>query len=151
YEVGFTAAWDALRGAYWKSRSAEAEKAIATFLLPETLKTIYTHGHQNPELISPDNWNMDAHYLERPHAKQVQLDLFYDYRTNVELYPKWQAFLRQHKPRTLIFWGQGDLFFTPAGGEAYLRDLPNAEIHRLTSGCKEKVALSPEDQRARLM
>ena len=134
YEIGFTAAWDQLRSNYWKNRTPAAEKAISAFLLPDTVKTIYTHGHPRPQLISPDNWNMDVHFLERPGAKQVQLDLFYDYRTNVELYPKWQAFLKEQQPKTLIFWGQSDIFFTPEGGEAYLDVLPNAEMHRLDSG-----------------
>jgi pimeloyl-ACP methyl ester carboxylesterase len=62
------------------------------------------------------------------------MDLFYDYRTNVDLYPKWQAYLKKQQPRTLIFWGQGDIFFTPEGGEAFLNDLPDAEIHRLNAG-----------------
>jgi pimeloyl-ACP methyl ester carboxylesterase len=134
YEVGFTAVWDALRGAYWKTRTPETEKPLEAFLQLETVKAIYTHGHPRPELISPDNWTLDVHLLDRPHARRVQLELFYDYRTNVELYPAWQAFLREHQPETLIFWGQDDIFFTRAGGEAYLKDLPRAEIHRLQSG-----------------
>ena len=64
----------------------------------------------------------------------MQLDLFYDYRTNAALYPEWQQSLRDRQPLSLIFWGQGDIFFTPAGGEAYLRDLPDAELVRLDSG-----------------
>jgi pimeloyl-ACP methyl ester carboxylesterase len=134
YEVGFTAVWDALRGAYWKNKTAENEKPLEAFLQPETVKLVYTHGHPKPELISPDNWNMDLHYLDRPNARRVQLDFFYDYRTNVRLYPKWQAFLRDRQPRTIIFWGQDDIFFTREGGEAYLEDLPKAEMHRLNSG-----------------
>jgi pimeloyl-ACP methyl ester carboxylesterase len=134
YEIGFTAAWDELRSNYWKTRSAESENAISAFLEPETVKAVYTTGHPDPELISPDNWSMDSHYLARPNAKRVQLDFFYDYRTNVELYAKWQTFLKKHQPKTIIFWGQGDIFFTPAGGEAYLKDLPEAEMHRLQSG-----------------
>lgn len=134
YEIGFTPAWDELRSNYWKTHSAESEKAISAFLEPETVKVVYTTGHPNPELISPDNWNMDNLFLARPNAKRVQLDFFYDYRTNVELYAKWQAFLREHQPKTIIFWGQGDIFFTPAGGEAYLKDLPEAEMYRLQSG-----------------
>jgi len=134
YEVGFTAAWDGLRGGYWKRRDPETERPIAAFLEPATVKVIYTHGHRRPELISPDNWNMDSHFLTRPNARQVQLEFFYDYRTNVELYPKWQAFLRERQPKTIIFWGQNDIFFTREGGEAYLKDLPRAEIHRLDSG-----------------
>jgi pimeloyl-ACP methyl ester carboxylesterase len=116
YEVGFTAVWDGLRGAYWKSRTPETEKPLEAFLQADTVKLVYTHGHH------------------RPKARRVQLDFFYDYRTNVQLYPQWQAFLRKQQPKTVIFWGQEDIFFTREGGESYLRDLPDAEIHRLNSG-----------------
>jgi pimeloyl-ACP methyl ester carboxylesterase len=134
YEVGFTATWDGLRGEYWKSRDPAAERALLPFLELDILKAIYTHGHPDLEKISPDNWNMDLHFLERPHARQVQLDFFYDYRTNVALYPKWQKFLKDRQPKTIIFWGQEDIFFTKEGGESYLKDLPKAEMHRLNSG-----------------
>ena len=77
---------------------------------------------------------MDLFFLARPNAHRVQLDLFYDYQTNAALYPTWQAFLREKQPLTLILWGQEDIFFTPEGGEAYLRDLPDAELVRLDSG-----------------
>jgi pimeloyl-ACP methyl ester carboxylesterase len=134
YEEGFTAAWDGFRGALWKNRSPETEKPLAAFLTHEAIKGIYLHGSAHPELISPDNWESDYGFMQRPHAVRVNLDLFYDYRTNVELYPKWQTFLRNRQPKTLIFWGQDDVFFTPAGGEAFLRDLPQAELHRLAAG-----------------
>ncbi len=134
YEVGFTEVWAGLRGAYWESRDAEAEKALAPFLELPTIKMIYTHGHPEPEKISPDNWNMDVALLDRPFARQVQLDMFYDYRTNVALYPVWQEWLRKNQPKTLIFWGQDDIFFTREGGESYLKDLPKAQMHRLQSG-----------------
>ena len=134
YDVGFTTAWDGFRNALWKNRTAETEAPVAAFLQLDAIKQVYLHGHKNPELISPDNWNMDFRFMERPNARQVQMDLFYDYRTNVTLYPQWQKFLREHQPKTLIFWGQNDIFFTREGGEAYLKDLPNAEMHRLDSG-----------------
>lgn len=134
YEVGFTDAWGGLRNALWKSRTPETEQGVAGLLELETIKAVYLHGHKRPELISPDNWNMDFRFMERTNARRVQMDLFYDYRTNVELYPKWQGFLRKHQPKTLIFWGQDDIFFTREGGEAYLKDLPDAEMHRLDSG-----------------
>ena len=72
--------------------------------------------------------------MERPDAVRVNLDLFWDYRTNVALYPVWQEFMRNQKPRTIIFWGQTDIFFTKEGGEAFLKDLPDAELHRLEAG-----------------
>jgi pimeloyl-ACP methyl ester carboxylesterase len=134
YEEGFTEVWDGIRHALWANRSPETEAPLEAFLQPDTVESIYTTGHPDPTKISPDNWNMDLFFLARPNAHRVQLDLFYDYRTNVELYPAWQAFLREKRPRTLIFWGQGDIFFTPEGGEAYLRDLPEAELVRLDSG-----------------
>ena len=134
YEEGFTAAWDGIRHALWLDRTPETEAPLLPFLGPEGVKLVYTHGHRDLDLISPDNWNMDLHFLERPGSARIQLDLFYDYRTNVELYPAWQAFLRERQPETLILWGQNDLFFTPEGGEAYLRDLPNATLIRLDTG-----------------
>ena len=111
-----------------------SEQGVAGLLELETIKAVYLHGHKRPEVISPDNWNMDFRFMERPNARRVQMDLFYDYRTNVTLYPQWQNFLREHQPKTLIFWGQDDIFFTREGGEAYLKDLPHAEMHRLDSG-----------------
>ena len=134
YEEGFTDAWDGIRFALWQERNAETEGALAPFLEIDGLKLIYTSGHPDPEKISPDNWNMDFRFLERRNARKVQLDLLEDYKTNPPLYETWQAFMREHRPPTIIFWGQGDIFFTPEGGEAYLRDLPDAEMHRLDSG-----------------
>ena len=135
YEVGFSEAWGGLRNALWHNRSAENEAAVEGLLTLETAKAVYLHGATRPELISPDNWNSDFHTtLKKPFGRQIQLDLFYDYRNNVTLYPKLQAFLKERQPKTIIFWGQDDIFFTREGGEAYLGALPKAEMHRLASG-----------------
>ena len=134
YEIGFTAAWDGFRGALWKNPSPETEAPLAGFLTHDAIKGIYLHGAKRPEFVSPDNWESDFGFMKRPHAVRMNLDLFYDYRKNVPLYPEWQAFLRNRQPKTLIFWGQDDVFFTKEGGEAYLTDLPNAEMHRLAAG-----------------
>jgi pimeloyl-ACP methyl ester carboxylesterase len=128
YEVGFSEAWAG-------HRNAESEAIAAGLIDFNVVKATYLTGATNPELLSPDAWNMDYRLtLQRPHAKQLQIDLFYDYRNNVALYPKWQQFLRDRQPKTIIFWGQDDLFFTREGGEAYLKDLPMAEMHRLKAG-----------------
>jgi pimeloyl-ACP methyl ester carboxylesterase len=134
YEEGFTAVWDGIRQVLWANRTAETEAPLEAFLEPDTVKAIYTTGHPDPAKISPDNWNMDLFFLARPQAHRVQLDLFYDYRTNAALYPAWQQRLRARQPKTLIFWGQGDIFFNPEGGKAYLRDLPDATLVPLDSG-----------------
>ena len=134
YEIGFTSAWDGLRNALWKNRTTEVEAPLYGFLQLETIRHVYLYGHKDPETISPDNWNMDFRFMERPNARRAQMDLFYDYRTNVALYSKWQKFLQERQPKSLIFWGQNDIFFTREGGESYLKDLPDAEMHRLDSG-----------------
>jgi pimeloyl-ACP methyl ester carboxylesterase len=146
YEEGFTEVWDGLRHALWQNRTPETEAPLAAFFEHDTVRSIYTTGHPDLAKISPDNWHMDLYFLGRPKADRVQLDLLYDYRKNAALYETWQASLRERRPKTIIFWGQGDLFFTPAGGEAYLRDLPDAELVRLDSGhfaledCLEEIA-----------
>jgi pimeloyl-ACP methyl ester carboxylesterase len=146
YEEGFTSAWDGLRHALWTNRTPETEGPLEAFFELDTVRAIYTTGHPDVSQISPDNWNMDLFFLSRPGAHRVQLDLLYDYRKNAAMYETWQKALRERQPKTIIFWGQGDLFFTPAGGEAYLRDLPDAKLVRLDSGhfavedCLEEIA-----------
>ena len=135
YEVGFTAAWDGFRKALWLDRTPESEKPLAGFNTPEAIKNIvYLGGAGHPELIAPEAYISDAASVAGPTNLRIQLDLFYDYRHNPELYPTWQKFLRDRQPKTLIFWGQHDPFFSPEGGEAFLKDLPKAEMHRLNAG-----------------
>lgn len=134
YEEGFSAAWDGFRNALWINRNADTEKPLAAFNTPEGIKGVYLAGAGHPELISPDAWLSDSAFVTRPNNLRIQLDLFYDYRTNPPLYPAWQKLLRDKQPKTVIFWGQNDPFFLPAGGEAFLRDLPKAELHRLNAG-----------------
>ena len=134
YEEGFTGVWDALRTALWKNRNPETEAPLAGFFTPDGVKWIYSEGTRNPEKISPDNWNMDLFFLARPQNHRIQLDLFYDYRTNVEQYSLWHDYLRKHQPPTLLVWGANDPIFTQEGGRAFLRDLKDAELHMLDTG-----------------
>lgn len=146
YEIGFTNIWNSMRNALWKNRTPETEEPLSQFLHLEAIRGIYLHGHTNPEVISPDTWNMDFRFIERPNSHRIHMDLFYDYRNNVTLYPKWQKFLQENQPKSLIFWGQNDMIFSREGGEAYINDLPHAEIHRLDSGhfaledCLDKIS-----------
>lgn len=134
YEAGLSAAWDPFR-ALWAKRTPETEKPLAGILTLEPIRDLfYLAGSRHPERISPDAWTSDLAFLARPHAVRINLDLFYDYRNNVARYPTWHALFRKLTPKTLIFWGQGDPFFTPAGGESYLQDIPDAVLHRLDAG-----------------
>jgi pimeloyl-ACP methyl ester carboxylesterase len=133
YEVGLSDAWNGLRS-LWNKRSPETEQPLLALLARDTIKAIYQHGAKHPELVSPDAWESDSAFMQRPNAARLHLDLFHDYRANIPLYAKWHALLRARQPKTLILWGQNDMFFTPPGGDAYLADLPKAEMHRLDAG-----------------
>jgi pimeloyl-ACP methyl ester carboxylesterase len=94
----------------------------------------HTFGTSHPERYNPDTWTDEYAHLSRPGQREVQADLLYDYRTNVASYPVWQAWLREHKPSTLVVWGRNDPSFIAPGAEAFERDVPAAEIHLLDAG-----------------
>jgi pimeloyl-ACP methyl ester carboxylesterase len=125
--------WKPLK-VYWKDRTEENAKPVRGFLGLDGTKWQYTHGVRNVEVISPDNWTIDQALLDRPGNKDIQLALFYDYRTNAPLYPTWQAYFRKHQPPTLIVWGKNDKIFPPEGAHSYKRDLKNVEFHLLDTG-----------------
>lgn len=111
-----------------------AEEAVMGILTAEVTRMQYEGGAREPERIAPEGWLLDQHFLDLPGRKAIQVDLALDYHRNVERYPAWQAWLRQHQPPALIVWGRNDAFFPAAGAEAYLRDLPDAELHLLDTG-----------------
>lgn len=111
-----------------------AEENILGLLTLEATRTQYEVGTAHPEQVAPEGWLLDHHFLERPDRKQAQLSLIYDYHSNVAAYPDWQAWLREHRPPTLITWGVNDPFFPEPGARAYLRDVPEAELHLFNTG-----------------
>ncbi len=133
YIEGISSAFDPLQ-AFWANRNAETEKPVRALLTIETTKFQYTHGASEPEPISPDSWTVDQLFLDRPGNDAIQLDLFYNYPSNVALYEKWHEYFREQQPRTLILWGENDPFFTVAGAKAFQRDLPKAELRLLAGG-----------------
>ncbi|CAA9421921.1 MAG: Hydrolase, alpha/beta fold family [uncultured Rubrobacteraceae bacterium] len=134
YEEGFVMPfWEPIF-AYAEERSPENEAALRGALEIDAHRWQYTHGVRDAEAISPDNWNLDQRFLDRPGNKEVQLDLFYDYQFNIPRYPAFQEYFRAHRPPTLITWGKNDEIFGVAGAEAYKRDLPDAELHLLDTG-----------------
>ena len=133
YEEGLREFWQPLR-AYWRERTEANAAALRKFLALEATKWQYTHGVRNPEAISPDNWLVDQYLLDRPGNQEIQLELFYDYRSNLPLYPAWQAYFRQHQPPTLVVWGKNDFIFPAEGAYPYKRDLKRIEFHLLETG-----------------
>ena len=133
YEEGLGKPFDALK-AYWKNKSPENRKALEGFNSLDGIKWQYTVGVTDASVISPDNWHIDLQHINRPENKEIQLAMFYDYRTNIKLYPEWQKNFKKYQPPTLIVWGKNDPLFPESGAHPYKRDLNNVEMHLLDSG-----------------
>jgi len=133
YEEGFSDFWKPIK-AYWADGSMAHREALRAGLTLEATRAQYLDGVRDPSRVDPDNWVHDQALLDRPGVDQIMLDLFKDYGSNVALYPQFQAFFRARRPPALIVWGKNDAIFPEAGARAYLRDLPDAELHILDSG-----------------
>ena len=135
YEEGLSDEWQPLKD-FWADPSDEKREKLRGWLTEDGVRKQYLAEVPEAviESLSPDTWTIDWALLNRPRNIDVQLELFHDYQKNVELYPEFQRFFRQHQPPTLIVWGKHDPFFTVDGARAYLRDLPDAEIHLLDGG-----------------
>jgi len=133
YSEGFSDEWGPWE-AYWREPSATNREACRASLSAETIRNWQYGTGADPGLLSPDGYELDIAYMARPGAQEIQLDLILDYRSNIALYPAFQAYFREHRPPLLAAWGRHDPAFIPAGALAYQRDLPDAEIHLLDAG-----------------
>ena len=133
YEEGFSDEWGSWQ-TYWRDPSEANREACRASLSADTIRNWQYGTGANPELLSPDGYELDIAYMARPGAEEVQLDLILDYRSNVALYPAFQSYFREHRPPLLAVWGRHDPAFLPAGALAYRRDLPDAEVHLLDTG-----------------
>jgi pimeloyl-ACP methyl ester carboxylesterase len=132
YREGLGAKWAGI-ARYWEDPQGHPE-VVDAFLSPAATEQRHTAGTAHPERYDPDSWTDEIAHLSRPGQREIQAALLYDYRTNVASYPAWQAWLRAHRPPTLVVWGRNDPSFIAPGAEAYRRDLPDAEIHLLDAG-----------------
>lgn len=133
YDEGIGSFWDPIK-VYWKTAAPKEREAIRWLMLSKTTLWQYFNGVKDASLVSPDALKLDQAFLDRPGNQEIQLDLFYDYRTNIPLYPGWQAYFRKYKPPMLIVWGQNDEIFIAPGAAPYTRDIPDAEVHMLDTG-----------------
>jgi NAD(P)-dependent dehydrogenase (short-subunit alcohol dehydrogenase family)/pimeloyl-ACP methyl ester carboxylesterase len=133
HEEGLSPLWQKRRE-FWADRAANEPGLRANFSSLAATRQRHIGSNPTPETIDPDRWNDEFAFLSRPGEDDIQIDLFYDYRTNVASYPAWGAWLRQHQPATLVIWGKYDPSFVDAEAAAYQRDLPKAEVHILDAG-----------------
>ena len=130
---GLGANWKTRR-AFWADRAAN-ESALRTNLLSlATTRTRHVGNDPNVERYDPDLWTDEFYFLNQPGQAEIQSDLFYDYRTNLDAYPKWQAWMHEKQPRLLVIWGKYDLSFDLGEPERYRKDVPKAEVHVLEAG-----------------
>jgi pimeloyl-ACP methyl ester carboxylesterase len=133
HNEGLGANWTPRR-AFWANRTAN-EAALRTNLLSmKATRTRHVGNDPNVERYDPDLWTDEFAFLSQPGQADIQSDLFYDYRTNVDAYPRWQRWMRDTQPRLLVIWGKYDLSFEPSEPEAYRHDVPNADVHVLDAG-----------------
>ena len=133
YDEGLEDFWIPFK-AYWQERTDENAAPLKAFLNFDATKWQYTHGTRNPEAIDPDNWVVDQYFQDRPGNKEIQMELFFDYGSNPDLYPEWQEYFRTYQPSTLIVWGKNDFIFPESGAHPYQRDLKNVDFHLLDTG-----------------
>jgi pimeloyl-ACP methyl ester carboxylesterase len=133
HNEGLGANW-ATRRAFWADRPAHEEALRKNLLSLETTKTRHVGDDPKTELYDPDLWTDEYAFLNAPGQVQIQSDLFYDYRTNVDAYPKWQAWLQKTQPKLLVLWGKHDLSFDLGEPERYRKDVPNAAVYILDAG-----------------
>lgn len=133
YVEGLSDGWSPIQK-YWREPTLENRDGIRKLLTPETTKWQYTHGVDDPTRVSPDGYSLDNYYMAREGMHEIQLDLFLDYASNVELYPKFHEYFRKHQPPLLAVWGRHDPFFLPAGAQAYERDNKNALVKFFDTG-----------------
>ena len=133
YDEGLLKFWDPIKK-YWKSNASEDREALRGLLTLGATKWQYTTGVEDVTRISSDNWFHDQYLLDREGNKEIQLDMFYDYRTNVTQYKKWQKLFRSSAPPTLIVWGKNDPIFPEEGAHPYKRDISDIEVHILNTG-----------------
>ena len=133
HNEGLGANWKTRR-ACWADRAANESALRINLLSLPTTRTRHVGNDPNVERYDPDLWTDEFYFLNQPGQADIQSDLFYDYRTNVEAYPQWQAWMREKQPRLLVIWGKYDLSFDSAEPEAYRRDVPKAEVHVLDAG-----------------
>ena len=133
HNEGLGANW-ATRRAFWADRAAHEDALRTNLLSLATTKTRHVGDDPNIELYDPDLWSDEFAFLNSPGQAQIQSDLFYDYRTNVDAYPKWQAWMQKTHPKLLVIWGKHDLSFDSGEPERYRKDVPNAQVHVLDAG-----------------
>lgn len=129
---GLSEAW-AIRKAWWADRATHEQTIREQLVSPQVARQRHLAGVSRPELIDPDTWSQEFAFLTQRGMTEIQLELAFDYQSNLAAYPEWQAYLRDQRPPTLVVWGRNDPLFTVTGALAFAREVPAAQIHLLNA------------------
>jgi pimeloyl-ACP methyl ester carboxylesterase len=133
HDDGLGAPW-AARRAFWADRAANEAAFRASFLSLAATQKRHLGSSPHPENIDPDLWTDEFGFLSKPGEADIQTDLFYDYKSNVDAFPAWQAYLKKYQPPVLVVWGKYDQSFDVAEAKAYSREVPKADVHVIEAG-----------------
>lgn len=133
YEEGLSTGWNPIRK-YWDEPTQENREALKEFTSQKITQWQYEEGVSDASLIAPETYTLDQHFLDKPGNVEIQLDLLLDYKSNVALYPEFQAYFREWQPKLLAVWGKNDPYFLPIGAEAFKKDNPNALVKFYDTG-----------------
>ena len=134
YEQGLLDWSNGLVKAYWDNDTKENRDALRKYFTLEGINFQYREGVTDQSLIALEGIYIDDHQMQRPDNVEIQLDLLRDYRTNVVLYPAFQAYFRKYQPKLLAVWGSKDPYFSPAGAEGFKKDDPNTIVKFYDTG-----------------
>jgi pimeloyl-ACP methyl ester carboxylesterase len=118
---------------YWANPTPEGRRKLSEFVSEEGFRSEFV-GEVSERLvqrISPDLWKLSWALMQRPHRHEIMIGLLEGLRANLDWFPRYQAYLREHRPPALIVWGPQDGYMPEGAARAYLRDLPDAELHLL--------------------
>jgi pimeloyl-ACP methyl ester carboxylesterase len=122
--------------AYWSNPTPEGRETMAQNVSEEGFRDEFVGelpGHLT-ERVSPDLWTLHWSLMRQPPRPEIVVGIFEDQASTLADFPRMQAYLRDHRPPTLIAWGPHDGYMPEGSARAYLRDLPDAELHLLDGG-----------------
>jgi pimeloyl-ACP methyl ester carboxylesterase len=135
YEDQLGPKYDPLK-AYWAHPTPEGRARLAAAVSEEGFRDEFVGEIAAPlvERLPPDLWQLAWSQLQTPRRREIMVGLMEGLRENLAWFPRYQDYLRRHRPPALIVWGPQDGYMPEGAARAYLRDLPQAELHLLDAG-----------------
>jgi pimeloyl-ACP methyl ester carboxylesterase len=121
---------------FWNNPTQEKLEKLSNAVSEEGFRDEFVNDVSGNliEQISPDLWKLSWSLMQHPYRRQIMIGLMEGLRDNLDWFPRYQSYLHDNQPPTLIVWGRHDGYMPEGAARAYLRDLPDAELHLLDGG-----------------